>query len=266
MSIEIIEDVDLEEIYPKLDSDKLKQILKYYESVDTSILDTTKNINDLPESIKFILNRIFISKNDKTLSGLKARFLNSMELIKELDGVSIEAEDLDLEKQKIDLIVRTPQENNLYWVIFLDYFDEISVKRFDRSINKYFEGLKTSQTGESAVEKTIPDLIIFVSLKIERKSALKYETIKIAGSAIPLIHFVEYYDSNKPFEDQDIIHINQFKVKGFNFGSIEDILLCANKIIKKGKCEIKVEKTDKKVIPLWKGIVNPASFFKRGGN
>lgn len=266
MSIEIVEDVDLEEIYPKLDSDKLKQILKDYESVDPSVLESTKNINDLPESIKFILNRIFISKNDKSLSGLKARFLNSMELIKELDGAIIEAENLEFEKQKVDLIVRSQADNNLYWIVFLDYFDEISVKRFDRAINKYFEGIKTAQSGESDVEKSVPDLILFVSLKIERKSALKYESIKIAGSAIPVIHFIEYYDSNKPFSDNDIIHINQFRVKGFNFGSLEDILLCANKIVKRGKCEIKVEKTDKKVITLWKGIVNPASFFKKGGN
>jgi hypothetical protein len=266
MSIEILEDVDLEEIYPKLNSDKLKQILKYYESLDLSILDTTKNINDLPESIKFLLNRIFISKNDKSLSALKARFVNSMELIKELDGVTIEAEDIEFEKQKIDLIVRSQTENYLYWIIFLDYFDEVSVKRFDRAINKYFEGIKNEQSEKSNVAKTVPDLLIFVSLKIERKSALKYESIKIASSAIPVTHFIEYNDSNKPFEDHDLIHINQFKVKGFNFGSLDDILLCANKIVKKGKCEIKVEKSDKKVITLWKGIVNPASFFKRGGN
>ena len=268
-NVEVMEEMDLEEIYPKLTNEKLKTILKYYEN-DAANLEAVNNIkklNDLSDSIKFLLTRIFISKNDKSLAGLKARFINSMELIKEFDGSTIEAENIELEKQKIDFILRLQSESDrIYWIIFLDYFDEISIKRIDRSINKHFENVKSAKNDEGSIEQMVPDLIIFVSLKIERKTAIKYESIKIAGSAVSIVHYIEYLDANKPFENQDLIYINQFKVKGFNFGSLDDILLCADKIVKKGKCEIKVEKSNKKIHTLWKGIVNPSAFFKKGGN
>ena len=131
---EILEQADLKDIYPDLTIERISNMLKYFDNVDQKSFSKVKSLNDVPESIKLLLGRIFITKTDKTLPAMKARFINYIELSKDFADCQITERDVALGSQNIDIILSSKDGERNRWVIFLDYFDEINVKRFIRRL------------------------------------------------------------------------------------------------------------------------------------
>jgi hypothetical protein len=262
--MEQVEEFQLDEIYPPLTFDKIEELVsdqsedlkkQLKEKLDFEVLN--------PES-QFYLKQVFIDRKAKSKGAIKARFIQYMESSEEFKDHDIISKNVHRPDFTIDLILENYDFDKI-WVFVFDYLDRLTFALIENAIKKEILDLTNSskenqKTGE---ELAIPKEIFFICAKLERRVGVEKDAIKIDSLTIPISYFIEYQDPDRIFDDADWIIIDDLKFRGFNFGSVDNIVNAIKNVKGKGEYKIEAESPNGERKVIWEGILFPGEFFKK---
>ncbi len=161
-------------------------------------------------------------------------------------------------EKDIDLVIKNSATNQLFWVLFFDFFDKNARNRVNELISQ-----KIIELSLASIPKTLPNGLLLICDRLERRIAKDFQKIDVAPNTIPVYYFIEYEDPDRPFTDNDWIIVDDLKFRGFNFGSMDDILAVLKG--RKGKGRYSIEKInpsgEREII--WEGLLFPNELFNK---
>lgn len=240
----------IHEIFPPLTKDKIEQFFKEFKE-DLDFKLESEKLEDLPETIKKSLYQTYVAKSLKTKAALKARFYQSLEFADEFKNIEILEEKVAVKGSNLDIVLDDKDSGNTIGCFIIELLDKNELNRIKKIIVDYFE------VAENGGDLYDLDEIYLICGRIDRKIANEIESLDVDDKKVPISCFLEYHDSNRPFDDDDVIIIEDLKIYGFNFGSIEDILSMLKKTKGKGRYMIYVETKHGVRNLLWQGLIYP---------
>lgn len=262
MQITELGNINPDEIYPDLSLDAVTNFLTEYDQTLASKMKSVKKFEDIPEDIKDVLNQVYISKNLKTITAIKARFIHYMPFAEELMEYEIAHRNIQANNLKIDLILHHKVNDDVIWVIVLDYFERLTYKSLEKSILDFIKSAGSITDKKNPLSK-IPDELLLVCGKVDRRLALDKSVIQFENINVKLSYYIEYLESSRPFEDDDYILIEDLKIRGFNFSSMDFLLSVIKKELGKGQYSIKCETPQGEKRTIWEGILFPKEIFHK---
>lgn len=253
-----INETVIELIYPKLNIGKIDVFLQEYLGEGNYELPSKFNVEEFTADIKKILEDVYVNKNLKCRAAIRARFMQYMEFSSHF---------LDYRPIKKIQSANEFEITNLLWNRKLDKTIGVFIVSVmnKKELNQIIKNLNDSQLFDDNGAKIYLDEIYLVCGRLERTFAKNLDYIELDSHQMKLSFIVEYLDTNRPFEDDDILIINDddFRVQGFNFGSLEDVLSVIKKNMGKGKYIVWKEEHTGKRKQIWEGIIYPAELLKR---
>lgn len=252
-----INETVIELIYPKLNIGKIDVFLKEYLGEGNYELPSKFNVEEFTADIKNILEDVYVNKNLKCRAAIRARFMQYMEFSSHF---------LDYRPIKKIQSANEFEITNLLWNRKLDKTIGVFIVSVmnKKELNQIIKNLNDSQLFDDNGAKIYLDEIYLVCGRLERTFAKNLDYIELDSHQMKLSFIVEYLDTNRPFEDDDILIINDddFRVQGFNFGSLEDVLSVIKKNMGKGKYIVWKEEHTGKRKQIWEGIIYPKELLK----
>ncbi len=224
---------------------------RYYEL--TGEFGNNENLSKLNHAQLELLYKIFISKELNDRKAIKWRLYKYLKYTKKMNIESIK---LDLESNDIDFGVQDKDDK----IIFITCCDTLDLSLYMETINNIIT--------YGTVSNIEPDRVIIATNKTFRNIPIN-EAFNLKQKTIYPELWVEYMDPEKNFNGEDLIivmlnDVEQFKIAGFNFGDIQDLLDYIYKMSDGGQIAIfrqigyfsEVVKEQEQVIELiWKGIM-----------
>ncbi len=260
----------LEYVYPKLELPWIKAMVENYNQMhDIELPPVSKatSIGELDEKIQKVLYEVFVSHTLTSQFALKYRFLNFMKYAQVWNKFEIVEEDGLFGELHVNLVLRDPKDKALTWV----FFQEIMNEKVLRDFRKTCAGVR------GAKETEVASKIAFICGKSSREITVDDPiTLKIAGIqnrswSIPFEIWIEDKNTERPFNDDDLLVIRDAEFAGFNFSSINDLLDVVKSTFGDGQYEITrvpsffgqsySNKSQEKEV-IWKGIIFPKKIFK----
>ena len=242
----------LQDIYPPLDIKEVKEFLKEYQMVNKLDLPSDFSFDSMGNNIETLLHKVYIRKNLKIKSAIKARFLQYLAYNEEYQAYKLIGRNFKLESQLIDFILQNRDNEKITLVIIVDILDNQSVTKIQRLVTEVINDSSTSFSQyQGKIEK-----ITLVCGQINRKVLNTLNNVlKDVGFEIEIL--IEYKDPDSSFTDNDKIIIEDQEYGGFNFGSLDDILSLIKKEMGKGKYIVFYENEQGRRDILLEGIVFP---------
>ena len=251
-----INETVIELIYPKLNIRKIDTFLKEYLGEGKYELPKKFDVEKFTPDIKKILEDVYVNKNLKVRAAIKARFMQYMEFSSDFLNYRPIKEINDDGEFELTNLLRNSKLNKNIGVFIVSVMNK-------KELNQIIKNLNDSQLVDDNGAKIQLDEIYLVCGRLERTFAKNLDYIELDSHKMKLSFLVEYLDTNRPFEDDDILIINDddFRIQGFNFGALEDVLSVIKKKMGKGKYIIwKEEHTGKRKM-IWEGIIYPAQLL-----
>ncbi len=265
------ESLNLEYVYPKLELPWIKRMVEdYNEMHDTELPSCSKisSIGDLDEKIQKVLYDVFVSHSLASHFALKYRFLGFMKYSNTWNKYETVEDGDSFGEVHPDIVLQDPSDKSLIWVFFNEIFDENILRSFRTTCG----GVRGSANADYVASK-----IVFISKKSHREITEDDPIIiKIAENqnqswSVPFEIWIEENNSERPFNDDDLLIVKDQEYAGFNFSSINDFLDVIKSTFGNGQYEIirvsnffgsrNANKSNEKEI-IWKGIIFPKKFFK----
>jgi hypothetical protein len=262
MQLSELSGISPDEIYPDLSLEAVSNFISEYDQTLFSKLKGVKKFEDIPTEIKDVLNQVYISKNLKTITAIKARFIHYMQFAEELNDFNITHRNAQANNLKIDLVLHHNARDEVIWVLVLDYFDRLTYKSLEKSLVEIIKSAASVSDKKNPASK-IPDEILLVCGKVDRRLAVDKSVIQHENVNVKLSYYIEYLETARPFEDDDYILIEDLKIRGFNFNSMDFLLNVVKKILGKGQYSIKCETPQGEKKTIWEGILFPKEIFQK---
>jgi len=261
MQLSELNNISPDEIYPDLSLEAVQNFISEYDQTLAQKLKSVKKFEDIPTEIRDVLNQVYISKNLKTVTAIKARFLQYLPFAEELADYSIKNRNVQANNLKVDLILKHNSREEQLWVLVLDYFDRLTYKTIEKGIIDIIQKRNSEDKKNPAI--TVPDELLLVCGKIDRRLAVDKSVIQSDNINVKLSYYIEFLDTNRPFEDDDFILIEDLKIRGFNFNSMDFLLNVVKKNLGKGQYSIKIETPQGEKKTIWEGILFPKEIFQK---
>ncbi|MHA1729002.1 MAG: hypothetical protein ACTSWY_09745 [Promethearchaeota archaeon] len=240
----------LEKIYPPLTKEKVNALLQDYLGIDNSEPIEDFSLEELSIEKKEILEKVYVTKEMNNRTAIKARFLQYMEYSSHFFEYNIIKTFNHTDEDKISIILR---HKNLYkniGIIFISIMNKKALNQIIKNLN-----------AEKIIDKNGKNVqisgLFLVCNKLERTFAKNLEYIELESHRIDLSFFIEFLDTNRPFENDDFLIIDDLKLNGFNFGALDDVLSVIKKVKGKGKYIVWKEDHSGKRKNIWEGIIYP---------
>ena len=254
------DEYSLEDVYPQISMDNVKEFLEDYQKFDKVDIKKHKSLDDLPDEIQRLLKQVYITKNLKSKEAIKARFSRYMQSNKFFNNREILEKGKGNEELNIDMIFKNSQSGISEALFILDVLDKNKLKRIEKIINSYNEKINEKKSKSDNTNSI--QIVFLICGRINRTVAEDLERYQSGLKDFKLKVFLEFEDSEKNFEDDDLIIVEDFEIKGFNFGSLEEVLSLIKNEKGKGKYTIYAQDSRgfKKVI--WEGYVFPKKIME----
>jgi hypothetical protein len=240
----------IQEIFPPLTKEKIERFFKEFREEADFKLESDK-LEDLPESKKKVIYQTYVAKSLKTKDALKARFYQSLECFDDFKNIEILEEKIEIKGDIVDLLLDDKDSGNTVCCFIIELLDRNELNRVKKIVSDYIE------LAENGGDLYDIDEIYLICGRIDRKIGNDIEFINLNGKKLSINCYLEYFDFNRPFNDEDLIIIEDMKIYGFNFGSIEDILSMIKKTKGKGRYMVYVETKHGVRNLLWQGLIYP---------
>ena len=175
--MEIIEELDktkLNEIYPPISSEETKRLLSEIDPEIGLTLPDQFEFEELPDDAVKIIYQIYILKALNTIPALKARFIQFLEISDEFENFSVLGSEYLSENEKdIDLVIKNSATNQLFWVLFFDFFDKNARNRVNELISQ-----KIIELSLASIPKTLPNGLLLICDRLERRIAKDFQKIE----------------------------------------------------------------------------------------
>ncbi|MFX0071491.1 MAG: hypothetical protein ACFFAO_10415 [Candidatus Hermodarchaeota archaeon] len=214
--------------------------------------DTTADLSKLTVEQLKSLYQIFISREVNNKLAVKWRVYQYFKYVRGIIIESILVNRTNTSDQLIDFILETGN-GKLILILCFEMFGINTYNKAVENIKKFVE-----------VHKMIPYRIIFATNKTYRNLTID-TPIKINASEIQPELWVEWIETNSPFNGEDLIIVNnsELKIAGYNFTGMEDLLDYTYEYSDGGQTSIFIQKdffstsnTDNPEVELiWKGIM-----------
>jgi hypothetical protein len=248
----------LETIYPPLNIGKIDKFLKEHLGEGNYELPNKFNVEKFTPDVKKLLEDVYVNKNLKVRAAIKARFMQYMEFSSHfLDYTPIKKIE-DGGEFELTHLLRNKKLNKNAGVFIVSIMNK-------KELNQIIKNLNDSHLVDDNGSKIKLDEIFLVCGRLERTFAKNLDYIELDSHKMKLSFIVEYLDTNRPFEDDDILIINDddFRIQGFNFGALEDVLSVIKKKLGRGKYIVWKEEHTGKRKQIWEGIIYPKELLKR---
>ncbi|TFG07904.1 MAG: hypothetical protein EU539_03730 [Promethearchaeota archaeon] len=175
--------------------------------------ETTADISKLSIDQLKMLYQIFISREFNNKLAVKWRVYQYFKYVRGILIESMLVNRTNSSDISIDFIIETTEGK----IILILCFDVLGVNIY----NKVIENIRNFID----IQKIIPHRIILATNKIYRNISIE-NPVKFNGTEILPEFWVEWIETNKPFEGEDLLIVNntELKVAGFNFSSTDDLL------------------------------------------
>ncbi len=263
--------LNLEYVFPKLELPWIKRMVENYNEMHEAELPSCSKISslvELDEKIQKVLHDVFVSRSLTSHFALKYRFLGFVKYSNTWNKFETVEDGGSFGEVHPDLILKDPLDKSLIWVFFNEIFDEKILRNF----RTMCAGVRGNAKADDVASK-----IVFISGKSHREITDDGPiTIKIAGNqnlswSVPFEIWIEENNSERPFNDEDLLIVKDQEFAGFNFSSINDFLDVIKSTFGYGQYEIKrvsnffglrnANKSNEKET-IWKGIIFPKKIFK----
>ncbi len=243
---------EITDIFPPLSTKWVKGIIQEYDEKLAGQITETMSLENLPDTVKIILKKIFITKTLNNPIALKARFKQVLEFRPEFKNKFLVTSNLSAGGSfNADFVYEDNDDDDIIWVTFIDYFDKMALGHLQKSVLDILEKEKKNEDIET------PTDLYIVCGKIDRKIARENSLIRIENSSIRLSYLIEFQEEERKFTDHDLILINDLKIRGFNFGSTEEIINYLKSKMGPGKYQVLAETESGETVSIWEGILFP---------
>ncbi len=116
---ESIEAIKNSDIYPTPDPDIIKEFLLAYDPKLVSDELDLEDLDDLPSEVGHVLKEVFILKNLKTASAIKARFALAYDDLEWLDDFTIKKKNQSVFGLDIPYILENDDNEEIMWIVFV---------------------------------------------------------------------------------------------------------------------------------------------------
>ena len=250
----------LENIYPPLRKEIILEFLDEYKGNNDFLLPKDFSLKGLPINIKNLLNQVYITKTLKIKEALKARFLQYMQIDEFLSNLEIKNKNIQIRNDEIDYILYSPKFEKYFFVFIIDLFDKKELSRITSILieyqKEYDKSIKSKKKSTQRENYEIEEIFLICG-KIERQFARNLDFIEVNSKKIKISLFMEYTDPDRPFEDDEMIIIDDLKFFGFNFGSLNDLLSIIKKEKGRGRYTIYKENHQGFKNKVWEGLIFP---------
>jgi hypothetical protein len=251
----------LEEVYPPLTKEKVNDFLSEYGKPTEFQIAKNSTFSNIPKDLENLLTQVFIKKNIKNLAAIKARFAQYFEYSDFFSKYEILEKNKKSKNIKIDWILKNTSTEEFTWIISTEILDQTELTRIKNSLIGLYKDNEEKNKKQNQMFENLKDIYLICG-KIDRKITDESEFLEINSHQIIISYFFEYSDPNRLFEDEDLIIVDELKIRGFNFNSLEDILSLIKKI--KGKGNYTVIKENKIGIRkiIWQGFIFPKELLR----
>jgi hypothetical protein len=257
---------NLEDVYPKLGYHEIHEFLKDSDKIDTYQIDQNIELAQVPKNLEKLLSQVYISKKLKNRAAIKARYHQYLELNKIDHPFNITASDVQIGKLNIDLIMEDDKTGEVAWVFISEYLDKKQILNIKNQITIIFENPDEFTGSDEKIKELLDlDFIYLVCGKMDRKVINDLGALEIPSEKVPVSCFLEYLDPNRPFDDDETIIVDDLKLSGFNFGSIDDILSIIKEKKGKGKYTIYALDSNGFQRNIWEGLIFPKKILNHKG-
>jgi hypothetical protein len=254
----------LSDVYPPI---KPLHIRKLLEENNHSIEISDEELRDLkkiPEKVEKLIRQVFINKTLKNKAALKARFLHFMDYSDLFRDRYVLAQDFTQNDISIDMILENDLKKQNEGLFFVDLLDKKSFLKIRRMVEKFNGLIKAKEPISCLSEDEYSEIknVLLICGSIDRTVANDLEQIAIEEKEIHYQYFLEFHDSNRSFNNEDIILIGDLEIKGFNFSCVDDIISLVKKIKGKGKYTIYAINPQGFKSIVWEGYIFPKQIEK----
>jgi hypothetical protein len=254
-------------IYPNVDSDLVKKMVTDYNRMHEQQLPNDEFSDDLDQldgEIKNVLYDVFVSQSLQSKFALKYRFMQYLDYSSTWEQFFVPQENVMVGDFQVDFFLRDKNSDDLYWV----FITEIITEKYLQQIRRECENVPEIPADN------IPSRIVFLAAKSYRDVGID-EPIILQGTAkrygkVPIDVWIEDKEINRPFNDEDLLIVNNLELAAFNFSSLNDVLDAVKSTFGKGQYEIVripnffskfARKGSQEKETIWKGILLPKELF-----
>ncbi len=245
----------LERVYPPLTREKIELFLNEHNYKENFQLPEELVLNELPPELSKLLEEVYVTKELKERTAIKARFKQYIEISSNfMDYALIESFD-NTDEHSVCYIYQHKKTKKNLAIYIVEVMDK-------QTLNQIIKNLNDGQIKKLIGKNILFDELFLVCGRLERTFAKNLEYIELESHKMVLSFFIEFLDTNRPFEDDDLLIIDDFIFYGFNFGSLEDILSVIMSKKGKGKYIVWKEEHTGKKKNIWEGIIYPKDLLK----